>query len=823
MPIRAGSPGLIYAWLMPPPAPDGSPLTAVLGPTNTGKTHRAVERMLGHDSGMIGLPLRLLAREIYDRVTRQLGEAEVALVTGEERRVPARPRYWVCTVEAMPVEREVDFLAVDEIQLATHAERGHVFTDRLLHARGRLETWFMGADTMRPVLQQLLPTIRIAGHPRLSKLACRGVSSLAALKPRSAVVAFSAPRVYELAERLRARRGGAAVVLGALSPRARNQQVALYESGEVDYMVATDAIGMGLNMDVRHVAFADLAKFDGRETRPLEAAELAQIAGRAGRYLDDGSFGTLSPLPALDERLARSIEMHHFPVVRRLIWRNSDLDLSSIDALVASLSERPRSGLLRLVERTEDHSALVALASRPDIRSRARGEEAVSLLWDVCRIPDFRQLLFDHHVELLGELFQQLSGPRRRLDPDFVAERVGRIDDTEGDIETLMMRMAFVRTWTYVSHRESWLGDAHHWQERTRAIEDRLSDALHRRLVARFVDEGQKTSAPRARPRPRRLPQSRTEDERRPDGPFAQLFELRQRMRDPLPPAPDADEWLEALVEAPHERFTLDPEGRILDGDLVLGRMIRGADLLRPEVTLVLDDSIGSGSRSRIQRRLVAWTRDLVSSTLAPLRSDEARNLSASGRGLVYQLEQNLGTVETTQARAQLAALSPDDRRLLARLGVRLGKRLVYVRSLLEPAAVHSRVALCSAWLGHRTRIELPRPGVESLPAQRDLDAASHLAIGYPRFGPRAIRADTAERVARQLHHAARRGTFRAPEGLSARFECSDDELGAVIEAFGYRRVKGGQFAARGRGRPRRRGRRRRPDRAAPPDGARTD
>jgi ATP-dependent RNA helicase SUPV3L1/SUV3 len=442
----------------------------------------------------------------------------------------------------------------------------------------------------------------------------------------------------------------------------------------------------------------------------------------------------------------------------------------------------------------------------------------------VCRIPDFRQLLFDHHVELLGELFQQLSGLHGRLDPDFIAERVGRIDDMQGDIETLMMRMAFVRTWTYVSHRETWLDDARHWQERTRSIEDRLSDALHQRLVARFVDDTQKTAQPRARPRGRRPPESPAEDQRRPEGPFAQLFELRQKMRDPLPAAESGSDWLEELLEAPHERFTLDTDGRILDGDLVLGRMIRGADLLRPEVSLTLDDSIGSGARSRIQRRLVAWTRDLVSSTLAPLRSEGVTQLSGSGRGLVYQLEQNLGTVETAQARAQLATLSPDDRRLLGQVGVLLGKRLVYVRRLLEPSAVRSRVALCSAWLGLRTRIALPLPGAESLPAQRDLDAAAHLAIGYPRFGPRAIRADTAERVARQLHHAARRGAFGPPDGLAARFECNDSELCAVIEAFGYRRVKGGQFAARGRPHPRRRSRRRkRPAAAAPPPDAGTD
>ena len=405
-----------------PPAATG--IVALLGPTNTGKTHRAVERMLEHRTGMIGLPLRLLAREVYDRVTMRLGERAVALVTGEEKRIPSHPSYWICTTESMPVERDVDFLAVDEIQLATHPQRGHTFTERLLHARGTRETWFLGADTMRPIVEALLPTARIDRNPRFSRLSWVGTLALGGLPARTAVVAFSVADVYEIAERLRQRHGGTAVVLGALSPRTRNAQVAMYQAGEVEYMVATDAIGMGLNMEVDRVVFAALHKFDGSDVRPLEPAELGQIAGRAGRYTTDGGFGTLRPLPGLPPRTIAAIENHDFPAVRRLVWRNPDLDFASIDALLASLRRKPPHAGLRLIDRAEDYDALVQLARRADVRERARTPEDVELLWEVCRIPDYRKLLLESHVQLLSDLYEQLTGPTRRIDADWMARRI---------------------------------------------------------------------------------------------------------------------------------------------------------------------------------------------------------------------------------------------------------------------------------------------------------------------------------------------------------------------------------------------------------------
>jgi ATP-dependent RNA helicase SUPV3L1/SUV3 len=767
---------------------EGSPITALLGPTNTGKTHRAVERMLAYDSGMIGLPLRLLAREVYDRITARVGEARVALVTGEEKRVPRRPDYWVCTVEAMPMDREVDFLAVDEIQLAAHDQRGHVFTERLLAARGRRETWFMGADTMRQIFAELCPAAKIVEHPRLSRLTSAGSAKLTRLPARSAVVAFGMPQVYAIAERLRALRGGAAVVLGALSPRTRNAQVALFQAGEVDYLVATDAIGMGLNLGVTHVAFAGMRKFDGHAVRDLETAELAQIAGRAGRYTTDGTFGTVAP-QGLPPELAQAIELHRFPAVRRVFYRNTDLDLASIDALAASLRQRPRSPALRLVEHAEDTAALLALAQDPGVRARARGAEAVGLLWEVCRIPDFRKLLLDTHVTLLAEIYAQLSGPRAILDADFLAARLAEIDDPEGDIDTLLARIASIRTWTYISHRTRWVPDASAWQERTRAIEDHLSDALHDRLVQRFVERGPGKRSIASPKRARGL--VAVEDEGAPvsaSHPFAALASLRGRVApDPPDPVVAPDRWVESLVSAAHQRFAVDEKGRILDteGDRVLGHLTRGTALLLPEVRLNDLDELGAGARSRILRRLVAFARDLTTELFAPLREGAARELSPAARGVVYQLEQSLGTLDARAAKGQIADLSPRDRELFARLDVVIGDRVVYASALLKRAAVEQRSALCGAFFGGQTRPSLPRPGAVSTPATPGVAPRAYMLIGYPVFGARAIRSDVAERVHRALAEKARgekegEGQGPSPSQLASLLGCPVREVTAI-------------------------------------------
>lgn len=772
------------------PAPSTQGITAVLGPTNTGKTHRAIERMLEHPTGMIGLPLRLLAREVYDRVTSRIGERHVALVTGEEKRIPARPRYWICTVEAMPMDREVAFLAVDEIQLGTHRERGHVFTDRLLNARGTSETWFLGSETVRNLIERLVPTARICRHPRLSQLHGRPPTGINALPKRSAVVAFSASRVYELAERIRRRHGGAAIVLGALSPRTRNAQVALYQSGEVDYLVATDAIGMGLNLSISHVAFADVSKYDGRESRPLELAELAQIAGRAGRYLDDGTFGVLAPRPALASAVVRALEHHQFPNENQLYWRNSNLDTTSLDALVESLRKSPFRRELRAIEPAEDHRALLSLSSRPEVRLRATTPDLVALLWEVCQIPDYPQLLFELHVNLLTEIFVQLTGQAQRLDSDWLNEQLRRIDRTDGDIESLMGRIADIRTWNYVSQHTAWVPSALDLAERSRDIEDRLSDALHERLVARFIERRQKPSMPQGASLGRPLKKSH---------PFAQLL---GSVANAAPNAlAEQSRFVDSLVESQHDQIRLDTLGRLSFEQRAVGKLLPGSDLLHPDVQVRLDSDPGQGAASRVRRRLLAFCRDLVDDLLSPLRHAALAELSGPARGLVYQLEQGLGTVRVSECRRQLAELNARDRQLLASIGIKFGQHFVFMRRLLGPAAIEQRMGLASAFFGIAPKIADSLPSRVSVAVAEPLPAMFPGSVGFAEVGPLLLRVDQFERVTAELRGYEQAGVFQAPRDLSRRLGCEPELIPLVLDALGYYQQPDGRWSREPRGR----------------------
>jgi ATP-dependent RNA helicase SUPV3L1/SUV3 len=719
------------------PLSDATQSVALLGPTNTGKTHRAVERMLEHESGMIGLPLRLLAREVYDRVSAKLGEDRVALVTGEEKRVPRRPDYWVCTTEAMPLTHEVDFIAVDEVQLATHEERGHVFTDRLLHARGRRESWFMGSAGMRGLMQRLVPAAKHQEHPRLSRLSYAGSSKLQKLPPRSAVVAFSIPELYQLAGRLRALRGGAAVVLGALSPRARNAQVAMFQAGEVDYLVATDAIGMGLNLDVSHVAFASLRKFDGQHARALNEQELSQIAGRAGRYLRDGSFGTLAPI-TLPQDVVERIEQHHFEPLKRVRYRNSSLDFSAPEALLSALEAPPPAAHLTSVTKAIDLAALRALLQDPEVAARARRDEPLELLWRVCEVPDFRHILFEVHVQLLRELYLALcEGP---LADEFMARQTRDLDDREGDVDALLARTSRLRTWAFVAHRAGWVRHEKHWREKLATLEDGLSDSLHAGLVDSFVER-----RARGRPSPKHKLSpavAEIEPDFDPHHPFAKLLRLRAQVHEPAP-EPEAPSTWEELVDAPHERFELDDAGTIRIGSLELGRLLRGSSLAQPQVRLHDLEDVPAGLRSQLQRRLLAFARDVVGRLLKPL--DSLRHSGrAPLRAIAYQLEQGLGCARRQALASTLAALIPEDRQALNDTVVEPGRLAVYIPELLAPSALSRRLTLVRAF---EPGIKLPPVGRASFDPQH-LPESTWLALGYVVLGRRAFRLDLAERVA---------------------------------------------------------------------------
>ena len=774
---------------------------AVLGPTNTGKTHLAIERMLGHRTGMIGFPLRLLARENYDRVAALKGPRAVALITGEEKIIPPNPAYFVCTVESMPLDRPVDFLAVDEIQLCGDPERGHVFTNRLLHARGMAETVFLGADTIRPLLRRLVPEAEYIGRPRFSTLSYAGPKKITRLPPRSAVVAFAVADVFALGELMRRQRGGTAVVLGALSPRARNAQVGLFQSGEVDYLVATDAIGMGLNMDLDHVAFAKLVKFDGRGPRRLAAAEIAQIAGRAGRHMSDGTFGTTGELGPLDPEIVEAVENHRFDPLPRLFWRNARLDYRSLAGLLKSLDERPHLPGLIAAREADDHLALAALAKLPDIADAARHPDTVRLLWEVCQIPDFRKVMSDTHARLLAQIYRHLVGRTGRLPSDWVAGQVTRLDRNDGDIDTLMARIAHIRTWTYIAHRPDWLSDAATWQERARTIEDNLSDALHDRITQRFVDRRTAFLVKQLASSRELLASVSREGEVRVEGhPVGRLDGFRF-IPDALANTEAAKTLLTAanrvlrgeiearvhiLAAAPDEEFALDTDGTMRWREGGVGRLVAGDSALEPRIEALASNFLDGNQREIVRRRLALFWQAQLRRRLGALMRARDAELEGPARGLVYQLCEALGALPTSEVATQRTSLSGKDRKALATLGIRLGTETVYLDGLLKRDAATFSAML---WAVRNAAAMTPPPGGVASPRDPAVAEAAYLAMGYRVLGNRILRVDKVERLAAAARRLARHGAFGPTQELAAIAGASRHDLAGMLTSLSYRAV----------------------------------
>ncbi len=777
-------------------------ITAVLGPTNTGKTHLAVERLLGHASGVIGLPLRLLAREIYDRVVAVKGTGAVALVTGEEKIVPPNATHFVCTVEAMPTGRSFDFLAIDEVQLCADPERGHVFTNRLLHARGAKETMFMGADTIRPLIARLVPDAEYISRPRLSSLTYAGPKKLSRLPRRSAVVAFSATDVYTIAELIRRQRGGAAVVMGALSPRTRNAQVAMYQAGEVDFLVATDAIGMGLNMSVDHVAFASTRKFDGIGPRDLRPEEIGQIAGRAGRHMNDGTFGTTADAAELDADLVERVEEHRFQRLHRINWRNSNLDMTDLDALMRSLDAAPPDDCLMRVREPVDQMALKALARDDDIRAMTKGRAAVARLWQVCQIPDFRKVMPDVHARLLGRIYRHLMGDSGVLDNAWLERQISLLDRTDGDIDTLANRIAHIRTWTFVSHRGDWLDNAPAWQERTRVIEDKLSDALHASLTQRFVDRRTATLVRRLRDRQNLTANVGEDGDVMVEDHFighlhGLRFAIDENARGTEGKALRAaakhalgreiNSRAERLLSGDAATLKLTHDGRIFWGESPVAKLHTGDTPLRPRLSVIADELLDSQLRVRVDTRLREWLVQHVSTVLAPLERLVDAKLGGAGRGLAYRLTESLGTADRAALNDQIALVSKEDRQSIWRLGIRMGTESIYVPALLKPQAAGLTHLLWRVYHDKLTLPPSPAPGLVSVETDRDLPPDYYAAAGFRPFGPRAIRVDMAERLAFELRKLARQGPFRLPENLMSLVGSPRDEFTQILKAFGYR------------------------------------
>jgi ATP-dependent RNA helicase SUPV3L1/SUV3 len=779
-------------------------LRAVLGPTNTGKTHLAIERMLGHASGMIGLPLRLLAREVYDRVVKAKGEAAAALITGEEKIAPDTARYFVCTVEAMPLDRAVEFLAVDEIQVARDLDRGHVFTDRMLSARGFGETMLLGSDTMRPMIRKLMPDAEIVRRERLSTLAYAGPKKITKLPKRSAVVAFSADEVYAIAELLRRHRGGAAVVMGALSPRTRNAQVALYQSGEVDFLVATDAIGMGLNMDVDHVAFASRRKFDGHTWRDLRADEIAQIAGRAGRFTRDGLFGETGECAPFDAEIVERVENHEFEAIEAVQWRNAELSFASVEKLVASLEQPPdRPGLMR-VRNADDERVLRVVRDDEELMARVRTPDDVRRLWSACQLPDFRKTAPEEHNRLAGRIAGYIVGPKRRVPSEWVAAEIDKLDRTAGDLDALQSRLAHVRTWTYAASRADWLEDAEQWRARTRQVEDKLSDALHEALTQRFIDR--RTSALlKGLKREEALLAGVSEDgEVTVEGHFVGRLEGLEFKPDPRTSSgiegravrnaalralrPEVSRRLARIAAVEDGDIALGRDGRVRVEGAPVARLTPGAPVLKPRLELIGAEHASAMERDAAHERLELWLAQTVANDLRPLVALETAwregRLPADARGLAFRLIENAGALD--RAHEDLDHMSETAVAALQRHGVRLGRHSIFMPRLVRPRPAQTLAVLWHcAHPGKLHAVFLARPGALSLPLDRARSWGEIAAAGYRACGRFAVRIDLVERLAEAIDSDA----SAADAALARLIGRSPRDLPAILTALGYQRA----------------------------------
>ena len=789
-----------------PPQEQG-PITAVLGPTNTGKTHYAVERMLSRGTGIIGLPLRLLAREIYDRVCAIRGPDQAALITGEEKIQPAKARYFICTAEAMPLEMNADFVAVDEIQLCADPERGHVFTDRLLHARGRHETLFLGSDNMRGRIASLVPRARFDGRERFSTLTYTGSRKISRLKPRTAVVAFSADQVYAIAELIRRQRGGAAVVMGALSPRTRNAQVALYQNGDVDYIVATDAIGMGLNMDVDHVAFAGTTKFDGHRHRRLEPNELAQIAGRAGRYTKDGTFGVTGEASPFAAETVEAIENHRFKPLDRVMWRNGDLEFGTVPALIASLETGPTLPDLARVRESDDLAALKRIWTDPEIQDATNRGDRVRLLWDVCQIPDFRKTLSADHATLLARIYRFLLSDTGVIPADWFAGQVRRIDRVDGDIDALSKRLAFIRTWTYVANRGRWLDDAEGWRETTREVEDRLSEALHERLTQRFVDRRTSVLMRRLKQKERLVAEVNDKGEVSVEGHFVGRIDGFRFTVDDTATDDEVKTLRSASLAAlqaefarradklyisPDTELEVTEQGGLMWGADAVGRLEKGDSPLAPKVRVFVDDIAEPAVAEKVERRLSHWITRRINTLFEPLKAmQDDETVTGLARGLAFQIGEAMGVVPRRQVADDVKALGQDERGLLRKHGVRFGQYNIFMPLLLKPAPTRLRLILWSLWEGFQEFPESPPPGLVTIPAVEGAPVGYYEKVGYRLCGQRALRIDMLERLADLLRPMDVRGGFEATPDMLSITGCTLEQFADILDSLGFQGERG--------------------------------
>ena len=783
-------------------------ITAVLGPTNTGKTFQAIETMLSFQSGMIGFPLRLLAREVYDKVTKKTDPNKVALITGEEKIIPSNAKYYLCTVESMPIEKNLEFVGIDEIQMFSDDERGHIFTDRLLNLRGEKLTMFMGSNAIKNIISKLDGDLEFVNKERLSKLTFAGHKKISRIERKSAIIAFSAEEVYAIAELVRRQKGGASIIMGSLSPKTRNAQVELYQSGDVDYLVATDAIGMGLNMDLENVFFSNLKKFDGKKLRKLNLSEIGQIAGRAGRYLNDGCFGITGNCSEINSEEVENLETHKFEEIRTINWRNSNLNFNNPESLLKSLDERPKKEWLRRIHECEDEKVLKHFLKDLSKYKITNNNKELRLLWECCQIPDFVKKTYGHHLEVVSKVFEFLKSSKGQITNRYMKEQLSHLDKLDGNVDSISNRIANVRTWSYVSNKINWVENQDYWIERTKLLEDKLSERLHEELTKSFIDK-------RASVLVRGLKQDTLFDTKIIDNKKVvidkqyigelkglkleldlksgtldtDIKSLKKAARQSI--SPEFQKRIEKIISG--GKIELKEDFKIYWEEFPIAKLLPSKDYLKPEFSLIVDDMIESPEQKKLQFFLENWVNEKINLILKSLIDLKNSKESKSNiRALSYQLYENNGVVKRENVIDYLNKLDQEERKNLRNIGVKFGRYHVYLYKLLKPEAVSLRLILWKNYHQKYFDFKPPKFGLNFLESKKPLNKNFMLICGFEKFDNFFVRIDILERLFIQIINSDKEKTkeiMLVPEMLNL-LGCNKDNFIKLIKKMNYKSIE---------------------------------
>ena len=781
-------------------------ITAVLGPTNTGKTHLAVETMMEYESGIIGFPLRLLAREIFDKCVNKIGAEKVALITGEEKIIPKLPKYYICTVESMPQDMMVDFIAVDEIQMCVDHERGHIFTDRLLHARGDKLTMFLGSHTMKSLISSLVDGVEFVNKERYSNLTYSGYKKISRLNPKTALIAFSIDEIYAIAELVRRQKGGAAIIMGSLSPKTRNSQVELYQSGDANFLVATDAIGMGINMDINNVSFSSLIKFDGKKNRKLNLSEISQIAGRAGRHINDGTFGVTGECKQLSFDEVEKLEKHELQKIDVLYWRNSEINFDSLDNLVSSLEKNTNNKFLKRINDCEDEKVLKFLIKNNNNLKNKLSKDFVKTLWECCQIPDFSKKAYGNHIEVVKKVFEFLTSNSGKVTNEYMKKQLEYLDRYDGNIDTLANRISNVRTWSYVANKKNWANNSDYWVERPKYIEDKLSDKLHEELTKSFVDKRISILSRTLKQDVALATEIKNENEVIIDEQYigrlsglkldldlkseslkTDIKSLRKAARQAI--APELMRRVNRIIRS--EVLRLDNDHKIYWMDSPIAYISKGTNYLNPKLRLIVDEAIDPETKEKLKINLEKKLRTLISSELSDLVNlIKSKFKNNYARALCYQLFEKNGVMKRKTVNEMIKNISKDDRSNLRKAGVKIGRYHIFLPRMLKPSAVNLRVKLWKLYYPEDKKYIIPKSGLNFLKNETIENNKFLLICGFENFNKFYIRVDILERLFLKIIENIKDGIFKIDSNMINLIGCSKENFYKLLELMEYKRKK---------------------------------